>query len=313
MTAELELARRYEAQLDPTHPTAGELGVTIIGYGEISAVLRFAEQPGVVFKRMAGFRTAPEVEGFTRAIGEYCDALRGCGVNVISTECHGVTTPRNGNVVYLVQPAVPADHIGNAVVKTGTDDEVRALLRAVLASLEPVYRANAKSNGVSIGVDAQISNWAWPLAGPGTGKPLYIDVGAPFMRRDGREIMDWEVMVRALPGPMRWYMRNYELQGVLDRYHKLKITLIDIAGNIIKEGRADRVPLMLEEFSHWLQDSAADLGTEPPTAEEVERYYSADAKIWTYVLAARKLDRFVQTHLFRGNYPHVLPGKIARR
>ncbi len=310
---DLDLVHRYEAQLDPARPTAGDMDVTIIGYGEISAVLQFAACDGYVFKRMAGFLREEEVADFTRVIGEYCAALAERGVNVIPTMCHPVDTPRNGRVVYLVQPALLPETIGNAILKSGDETALRELLRAVLTALGGVYAANREPGQLSLGVDAQISNWSWTCGGPADQRPVYIDVGAPFMRRNGAEVMDWDVLVRALPPPLRWYMRKFELQGVLDRYHRLHVTLVDIAGNFIKEGCADRVDLALEEFAAWLDGPGVHLDVRPPTREAVEKYYAADANIWTYVLAARKLHRFARTRLLRQPYSHILPGTISRR
>lgn len=309
----LALLTRFEAQLDPAHPTAGIVPVTIIGYGEISAVLKFAERPDLVCKRMAGFVSDAEAEDFRRVLHEYCDLLVARGVDVLQTDSVPLSTAHNGHVVYLVQPAMSAETVGNVVLRTADDGELRLLLRAILRTLLAVYSPNSDTDQPAVAMDAQISNWVWEPRDNGETRLAYIDVGAPFFRRDGREAMNFEPFVRAFPKPLGWYMRRYELEEVIDRYYRMDAVLTDLAGNFIKEQCANRIDLALEEFTAWAAGPAAHLQVRVPTRERVEKYYAGDARIWSSVLALRKLDRFVTARCFGRPYNHILPGKIRRR
>lgn len=289
----------FEARLDPARPLAADSGASIIGYGEISTVFSLAAAEGVVLKRMAGFRE-PEVAPYVAAVERYCRRLSDRGVEVVPTRCLPVARPGRHPVVYVVQAALPAEAIGNRVVKGGGDDEVRALLTAVMDRLAAVWREHP--DGARVGLDAQISNWAWVDA-----RPVYLDVSTPLMRapEDGfKECLDPNIALRSMPLPLAWAFRLWALQSVLDRYYDIREVIKDIAANFVKEGRPDRMPLALEAAAPLL----AERGLSPLESPEVERYYRGDARIWRWFQRARRADRWWATRVLRRPYDYILPG-----
>jgi hypothetical protein len=301
---ELDLLHRFEAQLDPAHPTRGPVVVEILGYGEISAVLRFPALPGRVFKRMAGYASDAERERHADVTRRYCAALETRGLKVAPTLCHPVDSPE-GKTLYLAQPAYDAERVGSEVLRRCDDAEARRLLRAVLSCIEDVF---APGGAVELGLDAQISNWVWEPEGL-----VYLDVGTPFLRQDGCEQMDFAILTRSLPRAAAWYLRRFEMEALVDRYYAPRHVLRDLVANFVKEGRADLVPRALDEIGSWAAEPGRRLRVEPPSQRSVERYYAADARTWTRVLALRRLSRFVRTRMLRRRYDHILPGRIERR
>jgi len=289
----------FEARLDPARPLAADLGASIIGYGEISTVFTLSAADGVVLKRMAGFRE-PEVAPYVAAVDRYCQRLTARGLEVVPTACVPVARAGRHPVVYVVQQALAAHTIGNRVVRDAGDDDVRALLAAVMQRLITVWREHA--DGARVGLDAQISNWAWV-----DGRPVYLDVSTPLMRapEDGmRECLDPNIALRSMPLPLAWVFKLWALQSVLDRYYDLREVIKDIAANFVKEGRPDRVPLALEAAAPLL----AERDLPPLETREVERYYRGDARIWRWFQRARRADRWWARRVLRRPYDYILPG-----
>ena len=285
----------FEAALDPGR--ALPAGTTIIGWGEISTVFVVDALPGRVLKRMAGFRAA-EVAPYIAAVEGYCAALGARGVAVVDTLAVPVALPDRHPVVYLVQPALAAESIGHRVVRDGDDASVRALLDAVLGHVDAVL---AHTGGERLGLDAQVSNWAWR-----DGRALYLDVSTPLMRAaDGRECLDPAIALRSMPAPLAWGFERWALREILDRYYDPREVMKDVAANFSKEGRADRLPLALAAIAEHLHERV-------PSAREVRRYYRRDARMWRLFQLARRLDRFWQTRVRRRGYDYLLPGRVAR-
>jgi hypothetical protein len=302
----------FEERLDPARPVRPSTGATIIGYGEISTVLAVTGRDDVIVKRMAGFRTQGEVEAYCELVEEYCTLLRQRGVEVVATACQPIASRRNGRSVYLIQPRLPAAAIGNAILGQARGDDVKPLIQAVLERLAPVWAANAEADRPQVGLDGQISNWAWIDGDPRSCRPVYLDVGTPLVRRGGQEAMDPELALRAMPAPMAWVVRRFLLQRVLDRYHELRSVVKDLVANFIKEGRADCLPVALEQINAWLTGPMAPHGLAPLSEAEVQSDYAFDARMWTYFQACRRTDRWLKTRLLRRRYEYILPEAIRR-
>jgi hypothetical protein len=89
------------------------------------------------------------------------------------------------------------------------------------------------------------------------------------------------------------------LPGVLDRYHDRRAVLLDVAGNMVRQGLHDRLPIWLEEANRRL---------ETPIAEaEVEKYFNSDTRIWAVMQHLRRLDSTWQRNVRRRQYPFLLP------
>ena len=318
MTADLhataEVLADLEAVLDPARPEATD-GVTVVGYGEVSVCLRVAELDGVVSKRMSGFRDAAAAERYLALVEEYLQALRTGGVDVVDTAL--VTVPRAGRapVVHLVQPELPAATLGHSLLRTADDEVVARTLSQVLEAVAGLHAANAaRTDGVEVALDGQLSNWWFAAAETADRGPVLVDVGTPFMRRGREHLVDTTWLESPIPAGLRLYYRRRGLVGAyLDDYYDPRLVAVDLLGNFHKEGRPDRLPLGLEVVNSWLLSHRGTLpSTTPVTAEEVERYYRSDADLLALYLRLRRADRFLKTRVLRRPYDFVLPGPVAR-
>jgi len=328
-----DLVAAFEAQLDAVHPDRGPIPARVIGYGEISTVLQIGGHAGQVYKRLAGFRSASETRAHEDAIRAYCDSLRQAGLDVVETQSLALCNDHGEHVLYLVQPRAPADTIGNAFCARADTPLFTNALEAVLEHYAAIWRRNQhQPGGETLGIDGQISNWAFLLGqqtsdpsnpsdlsdlaflpGDETSlRPVYFDVGLPLLRRGGVDIMNVEIGLRTLPPPLAWVVRRAFLSEVLNRYYDLRQVLLDLVGNFYKEGYPDKIPAALEITNRFLVGKAHDLGLAPLRRKEVDAYYRRDAFIWRVFLGFRRLDRFVKIHLLRQRYPFILPGRIRR-
>ena len=309
-----ELLAELERALDPARPTACA-GVEVLGYGEVSAVLAIASLPGWVCKRMAGFRGAAAVGRYVEVVSRYVDLLCGDGVGVVDTRLVPVELPRRRPVVYLLQPRLDARRFGHALLQDADEAVFGAAVARVLACVLRVARGNhGRRDGPELALDAQLSNWHFPIDGGAVGEPVLVDVGTPYLRRGGRYEIDAELFLAAAPPLVRgWYRRARAVERYLDEYFVPRLAALDLLANFHKEGRADRLPLAVRQVNDWLAAHADELA--PASSidlEEVRRYYARDAAQLELYLRLRRVYRFVRTRLLRRRYDFVLPGTIAR-
>jgi hypothetical protein len=103
---------------------------------------------------------------------------------------------------------------------------------------------------------------------------------------------------------LRGAVRRFVLPDILDRYHRPRTVVLDLAANLYKE-RLDRwIPTVL--------DAAGDRVDPPITADEVRRDYRSDARTWSLLQALRRADRTWQRRVRRRTYPVLLPSRIDR-
>jgi hypothetical protein len=310
---ERDVLARFEAQLDPARPAAAP-GVAIIGYGEVSTVFALAELPGRVCKRMAGFRDGEAVAHYTGVVRRYIDFLAAEDVRVVETAVLPIERRGRAPVVYLVQPQLAAEGLGNHLLRCADDAALRARVDSVLARIGRLLRSNReRRDGRSVTVDAQLSNWHFGAAEPAGSDPVLIDIGTPFMRKDGVDEIGVELFLAPVPPGVRAvYRRAHAVERYLDAFFDARSLLVDAVANFHKEGRPDRIPMALERVNRWLAEDVRDLGGRAIRAEDVDRYYRNDAKTLELYLRARRLDRFVRTRLLRQRYDFILPGAIRR-
>ncbi|MBI3395722.1 MAG: hypothetical protein HY042_07805 [Spirochaetia bacterium] len=311
--------QEFETNFDPQKPEAGEPRPCIIGYGEMSTVFTFdhPELQGLAFKRMAVFRTAAEIERYEGDFYEYHRVLNDMGVFTPDYGTHVVTrTPRGAApypILYVCQGLLNPAGVGSRYVRERSEAESVQLFTEILRRFEIVFRYNKQNIGVlELGLDGQISNWA-AAGDPGAGKPpalLYLDTSTPLMRRGGVEQLDPELFLRVCPSYLVWMIRLFFLKDVLNRYYDLRLVIIDLLGNLIKEKKADLIDPFLLHANRFLAEKWPDLL--PIQRKEVESYYKEDAMIWRIFLAFRKFERFMNTRLQGREYPLVLPEKVER-
>ena len=135
---------------------------------------------------------------------------------------------------------------------------------------------------------------------------LFLDVTTPMLKDEaGRDRLDTELFLAAVPPPVRPLFRRYVVHQVIDKYHDPRGVALDLIANLIKEGQEHRIAPFLQAANRRL--------AQPLDQTEVRRYYEGDARVWTAWQAMRRVDRFVRTRLLRKPYPFLLPGRIERR
>lgn len=308
-----EALARVESALDPADPQHS--GLTVLAYGEISAALIVAGEPalsGSVAKRMSGFRDADAAAAYVALLREYLARLTTLGVPTLATEPVTILRPHGGPTVFLLQPLVEADQLGHRLLLESTDEDLRAAIGAVLSNVDTVLRANLATPGDEISIDAQLSNWAF-----GHGAPTLIDVGTPFIRRNGAHAFDQEILLSAVPPGIRgYYRRQGTASEYMDDYFDARLIAVDLLGNFIKEGAGDRLPVGIAAVNEWLAGPAVDLprsggSAGPVTSAEVSSYYKQDAATLELFLRVRRMDRAIR-RVLRRPYDFILPGPVQR-
>jgi hypothetical protein len=314
---DIDLLERFEAGLNSAQPECSAIPAVVLGYGEISTVLAIGDD-GLAYKRMPMFSDEAEIAAYAAAFDLYRAKLADAGLALTPGRLVPLQQRSRGRrVVYLAEQRLPGPAIGNALVRGADPAEAQRLLQAVLAELAKVWRFNQQQAGRwALGIDGQVSNWVvanLPAAGslPAEIELRYFDVNTPLLRRDGVEQLNTELFLRSAPSFLRWILRWFVLEDVVDRYYDLRRVLIDLVANLYKEGRDDLVPGWLATAHRFLAEELAEAGIQPIAEREVRAYYRQDAFIWRLYLGLRRLDRTL--HRLTGRpYPYLLPGPIRR-
>lgn len=290
--ADLEaLERAVEHALD----SGDESALTVLGYGEISAVLAVDTPEGrVAAKRLPPFPGASILASYRVTLEAYIAALQKAGVHVVPTTLRSVTRPDGSLTAYAVQPILDPASLGPTKLARADDQETERLLAGivtlVLGTVTP-----------SLGLDGQLSNWAWDGE-----RWSYLDVTTPLMRDvRGRELLDIELFLCSLPWALRPVVRRLMLREILDKYYEPRGVLLDLAGNLHKEGLGRAIPALLGQSNRHVSP--------PITPSEVKSYYASDARTWALLQRLRRADRLWQRRVRRRSYAFLLPGAIERR
>ncbi len=283
-----------EAAVGRALATGDDSGLHILGYGEISSVVAWPNADGpCACKRLPRFDDAKRFTAYRTLFDDYVAALRGTGVVVHESHLEAVSQRDGPIVAYCVQPVLSPDALAPTLLAAVDDARRRALLAEIVDHIATTVRP-------TLGIDAQLSNWA--LAGD---QLVYLDVTTPLLRGDdGKDRLDTELFMASLPAAFRPIVRRFLLDGILDPYYSPRRAALDLTGNLHKEGLADLVPTAVAIANDHL---GTDL-----TVDEVERHYRRDARLWSLLQRARRVDRAWQRHVRRRPYPFMLPGDVDR-
>jgi len=290
-----QVLQQLEAELDPAHPS----GVKVLAFGEISAALVVPGLDRKVAKRMAGFADRTMARTYCDLVDDYIATLGADGISVADTEVVLVDRPRRTPVVYLVQPLMT--DLGHERLHSVSDDELDGMITTVL---DRVWTLHLRTDAPEVAIDAQLSNWSFT----DPGDPVLLDVGTPFMRRNGKHLFDVETVLSAMPPGIRSYYRRGVAAAYMDDYFAPRLVAVDLLGNFIKERATSRLSEGIVATNDWLATHDLD----PILRPEVDEYYKKDAAALELFLRVRRVDRAVR-HLFRRDYDFILPGRVARR
>jgi hypothetical protein len=266
----------------------------VLGYGEISAVVKWTSGGRAwACKRLPTFSGSADADRYSALFEEYLATLQARGVSIVPSLLQRRVCADGTVVIYCVQPLLPAHQLAVSVLARSSDAQARVLL-------ETVHQRIVAAVAPQVGLDGQLSNWV--VDGENV---AMLDVTTPLLKDStGRDRLDMELFLAAVPPPVRPLFRRYVVPSVVDKYHDPRGVTLDLAANLIKEGLEPHIRPFLDIANRRLP--------RPIDAAEVWRYYSGDARVWTAWQALRRCDRFVRLRLLRRPYPFLLPGRIER-
>jgi Family of unknown function (DUF6206) len=285
-----------EASVQRALEAGAPTGLDIIGYGEITTVVRLRSAGGAfACKRLAPFPDDASAKRCVECIRRYVAELERHRVDVLDTELATARAFDGRPVVYCIQPELPAGSLG--------PDHLRGLAAAETeAPVRRIFECLRRAVTPRLAPDGQLSNWAFVEE-----RLYYLDVSTPFLRDElGRELFDFSQQTRALPTPMRLVVDRFLLRGILDNYHSTRGQALDFLGNLHKEGLAPLVARLVA-----LANDTLDLDP-PVTVAAVRAHYRRDARTYAAIQAARRADRWWHRRVLHRPYPYLLPPPIAR-
>lgn len=316
-----ELLKDFEEKLDPSKPEESPISANVLGYGEISTIFEIIDksQRDIAYKRMPLFDDMAQIERYKEIYYGYNELLKQINIEVPEYGAVDVVTDDGRIVLYLYQRKLQSDSIGNKIINTVSDEEVMILVLEVLRELNKVWEFNIDNKPeIEVAIDGQISNWAikdFDSENPVIEEDvnlLYFDTSTPLMRENGVEMLDAELFLKPTPPIMRWILKKFYLQDILDRYYDFRKVVVDLIANFFKEGRSDLIPKLVELANEFFSGEAVVPDIMQIDYEEIRKYYKEDASIWSLYLNMRKVHRFIRTKILGRYYDFVLPAEIKR-
>jgi len=311
----LDLLQAFEDELNPSDPEIHKMLRQVLGYGEISTVFELAEPAfaGFAFKRMSIFETAVELQEYLATYDEYHLLLKEKIGIKLPTHGYAACVNKSGRpIFYILQEKAGSETIGHNALSTLSVDEAIGLFAQVLHEFGKVYAFNQAQSKYEVAIDGQMSNWAIVQNDDATSHLIYIDTSTPIYRISGIDQLDPTLFLRSAPSFLRWILRLFFLEDVVNRYYDLRQVIVDLLGNLHKENLAYLIPTFIPIANDFLDTDLASLRPAHITENEVKAYYNEDRRIWALYANMRRLDRFLHNHLFRKQYPYILPGKGKR-
>ncbi|MFQ6609312.1 MAG: DUF6206 family protein [Fidelibacterota bacterium] len=303
----IKILQSFEKEIIPWKFKSGTQGANIIGYGEISSVFSIDDLPDMALKRMPLFNSESEVEYYITKYEQYSELLKDAGLDLPDSATHMIKIPKRPVVLYLQQKLFDSDKFVHKLIHQWSIDEIQIAFNRILSKIEGVWQySNSKSPEITLALDAQLSNWV--INGSAEhGQIYYIDTSTPLYRLNGIEQLDAELFLKsAMPG-LRWIIRKFFLDEIINRYYNKRSVLIDLAANLFKERKPDLIPKLLEKMN-----LLSDISSSPLSEKEIQSYYNEDKRIWQIVQFSRKFHRWYVTQIIRRRYEFILPDNINR-
>ena len=306
MNIDSALLNKFEAGLDPQNLKDSSVPAIILGFGEISTVFQIGGCADIAYKRMPLFQNVASAERYAGQFLEYCSLLAESGLKLPESETVIVTLPGRPVVLYIAQKILPPERFAHKLIHILNPDETAKMMEKILSRIELVWSFNREKEPLfELALDGQLSNWVFP--DNGQDELSFVDTSTPLFRKNGVEQLDPELLLQSAPGFLRWMLRLFFLDDVMNRYYDRRQVCIDLAANLYKEQKPELLPLTVEIMNSMF------FGKEKPlSVEEVEKYYRTDRMIWSLFLAFRRIDMFIKTKIFMKRYEFILPGKIKR-
>jgi hypothetical protein len=286
--------RELESLVSKALAAGSESELAVLGFGEISLVLAWPQDdPRFACKRLPVFSDQGRFERYRQTLDDYLDSLRAAGVVPVDSTLRPVEHDDGTVAGYAVQPMLPSRTLAPNVLVDADPAQGHPLVAAVVSTA-------AGAVSPRLGIDAQLSNWAWD-----GGRLTYLDITTPMLwSADGRALLDIDLLVRPIPWLLRRAIKRFLAPRILDGYRDLRGVYFDLCGNLLKEGLERWLPAFLEQVNRHLEP--------PMSLEQVHDYYRSDARLWSILLRVRKLDRAWQRRVRRRAYPFLLPRDTKR-
>ncbi len=292
---------KFEKGLNPRRPDKSEIKATVKGYGEISSIFSAEGLPDWVFKRLPLFKNEEDARRYARNYLHYTGALKAAGLTL--PEDSVTIVGENPVSLYIGQMEIPGHYFCHKLIHTLTEDEATGMITRILSEIKKVWQYNRDMTPeIELSIDGQVSNWA--MDGDNL---IFVDTSTPLFKLNGDEQLDPELLLNSTPGPLKWIIRKFFLQGVMDRYYDLRLVYVDLLANLYKEQKPGLIDILLPSANERLPGQSEKI-----TKKEIDAYYREDKFIWQLFLALRKIDRWVISNILRKQYQFILPGKIKR-
>ncbi len=299
----LEVLREFEKNLVPHNPENSGIKPEIIGYGEISTIFKIPELEGFAFKRLPLFKSTEEASNYAEKYKKYCGFLKEAGIKLPDDETFIVDIGRIPVSLYIAQKELPSNSIGNKIISDMKKEAIKEFFERIVFETKKVWDFNKKNREkVELSIDGQLSNWALV-----DNDIYFIDTSTPLFRLNGVEQMNPEPLLKSAPGFLRWILKLFFLDDVMNRYYDERLVYIDFIANLYKEKMEELIPMTIEIINSNLSENIEKI-----KREDVDKYYKEDKMIWTLFLSFRRFDRFLKTKVFGKRYEFILPGKIER-
>ena len=289
------------------------LSIQILGLGEITTTIALEgaldhrhPQTGRrvtwAYKRLPSFPTAAEAQAFQDLFADYQEALQRAGIRLPPQRARRICS--QGKIwVYICQERLPSGAIASKVIGPAPIEECRKIFQQVLVELLKIATWNRGHPELLLGFDGQIPNWAVLDSGP----LAYFDTSTPLLRRDGREGLNTELFLKAVPILLRPVVRAFLLQGILDRYYDPRLVTLDLIASFYTFRRPDAVPALVADANRLMQERMAEFQLAPYTVEEIRSYNRSDLILWKWLRAMKRMDRFITQNILGRSYEQRLP------
>jgi len=290
----------FEEGLNPQYPEKSKIPAHIVGYGEISSIFKVKPYDDWVFKRLPLFYNEKEATLYVEKYQTYTTHLKEAGLQLPNDDAFVVKSAKV--VLYLAQRALNKTDLCQNKLQSLSIKEALKMIHNIFIEIKKIADFNKNNKEIDLSIDGQVSNWA--LVGKDL---LYFDTSTPLYKIDGVEQMNPELLLNSTPRALRWLIRKFFLQEVMDRYYDIRLIYIDLIANLYKEKKNELIDESIEKANTLLEQNESQI-----TRKEVDKYYKDDKFIWQLFLALRRLDRWFSNTIFRKKYEFILPGKIER-
>jgi hypothetical protein len=206
-------------------------------------------------------------------------------------------------VLYVGQEEFKKEEFCHNLLHALSDDDSLKMIEQILVEIAKIFSFNKEQMpSLELSIDGQISNWALV-----NGITVFVDTSTPLLKQNGIEQLDPELLLNSTPGALKWLIRKFFLQEVMDRYYDMRLVYIDLIANLHKEQKPALIPNVIELANKFLPAEVEQI-----TFKEVTSYYKEDKFIWQLFLVLRKMDRWFTNTIFRKRYQFILPGKTKR-